>query len=107
MTVGIRVTEEGQGTETMVAQIAASVLGVALERVRVVTGDTERTPYGGGTLASRGAGIGGEAALQAAKALRGNILALAAAILQAAPGALAISEGWVAHPTRGTRRIHF
>ena len=37
--------------------------------VRVITGDTDNTPYGGGTWASRAAGIGGEAAWQAGKAL--------------------------------------
>jgi CO/xanthine dehydrogenase Mo-binding subunit len=105
VTVAISVTEQGQGTETMVAQIAASVLGVDIERVRVVTGDTERTPYGGGTWASRGTGIGGEAALQAAKALRANILALAGAILQAAPAALDIRADWIVDAATGARRI--
>ncbi len=105
VTCAISVTEQGQGTETMVAQIVASVLGVALARVRVVTGDTERTPYGGGTWASRGTGIGGEAALQAAKALRANILDLAGAMLQAAPGDLDIAEGWIVDAETGARRI--
>ena len=105
VTCAISVTEQGQGTETAVAQIVASVLGVALERVRVVTGDTERTPYGGGTWASRGAGIGGEAALQAAKALRASILVLAGAILQAAPGELDIAGGWIVDAATGARRI--
>jgi carbon-monoxide dehydrogenase large subunit len=105
VTVAISVTEQGQGTETMVAQIAASVLGVALERVRVVTGDTERTPYGGGTWASRGTGIGGEAALQAAKALRGNVVALAGAMLQAPADALDLRDGWVVDAATGARRI--
>ena len=36
--------------------------GVPIEKVRVITGDTDNTPYGGGTWASRAAGIGGEAA---------------------------------------------
>jgi carbon-monoxide dehydrogenase large subunit len=54
-----------------------------MDRVRVITGDTAVTPYGGGTWASRGAGIGGEAVLQAGKALKSNILDIAAAILQA------------------------
>jgi len=75
------VTEQGQGTEGIFAQIAASVLGVTMDRVRLLTGDTGVTPYGGGTWASRGAGIGGEAVLQAGKALRSNILDVAAAIL--------------------------
>jgi aerobic carbon-monoxide dehydrogenase large subunit len=105
VTCAISVTEQGQGTETMVAQIVASVLGVALDRVRVVTGDTQRTPYGGGTWASRGTGIGGEAALQAAKALRENILHLAGAILQSSPAALDIRGGWIVDRTSGADRV--
>jgi carbon-monoxide dehydrogenase large subunit len=53
------VTEQGQGTETILAQIAAEVLGLQAEDIRVNTGDTASMPYGGGTWASRGAGIGG------------------------------------------------
>ena len=79
------ITEQGQGSESLTAQIVGSVLGVPMERVRVILGDTDNTPYGGGTWASRGAGIGGEAALQAAKILRKNLLDVAAAILQSSP----------------------
>ena len=75
------VTEQGQGTEGIFAQIAASAVGVTIDKVRVSTGDTGVMPYGGGTWASRGAGIGGEAVLQAGRALRSNILDIAAAIL--------------------------
>ncbi len=75
------VTEQGQGTEGVFAQIAASAVGVTIDKVRVATGDTGIMPYGGGTWASRGAGIGGEAVLQAGRALRSNILDIAAAIL--------------------------
>jgi carbon-monoxide dehydrogenase large subunit len=81
ITVLCSVTEQGQGTETVFAQIAADGLGVSMERVRVITGDTAATPYGGGTWGSRGAGIGGEAVLQSARALRSNILDAAQAIL--------------------------
>ena len=76
------VTEQGQGTEGVFAQIAATAVGVSIDRVRVITGDTGVTPYGGGTWASRGAGIGGEAVLQSGRALRANILDVAAAILE-------------------------
>jgi carbon-monoxide dehydrogenase large subunit len=58
VTVMCSVTEQGQGTEAIFAQIAASAVGVSIEKVRVITGDTGVTPYGGGTWASRGAGIG-------------------------------------------------
>jgi carbon-monoxide dehydrogenase large subunit len=80
VTVLCSVTEQGQGTEAIFAQIAASAVGVSLDKIKVITGDTGVTPYGGGTWASRGAGIGGEAVLQAGRALRNNILEVAAKI---------------------------
>jgi aerobic carbon-monoxide dehydrogenase large subunit len=82
VTVMCSVTEQGQGTEGIFAQIAASAVGVSMEKVKVITGDTGVTPYGGGTWASRGAGIGGEAVLLAGRALRSNMLDVAAAILK-------------------------
>src|SRR6185436_14242667 len=82
VTVMCSVTEQGQGTEGIFAQIAASAVGVSMDKVKVMTGDTGITPYGGGTWASRGAGIGGEAVLQAGRALRSNMLDVAAAILK-------------------------
>jgi aerobic carbon-monoxide dehydrogenase large subunit len=82
VTVMCSVTEQGQGTEGIFAQIAASAVGVSIDKVKVITGDTGVTPYGGGTWASRGAGIGGEAVLQAGRALRANMLDVAAAILK-------------------------
>ena len=89
------VTEQGQGAEAVVAQCVASAFGVPIEMVRVITGDTDNTPYGGGTWASRAAGIGGEAAWQAGKALRANVLAVAGAMLQAKPEELDIRNGIV------------
>jgi aerobic carbon-monoxide dehydrogenase large subunit len=99
------VSEQGQGAEAVIAQCAASAFGVALDKVRVVMGDTDNTPYGGGTWASRAAGIGGEAAWQAGKALRENVLALAAAMLQAKPGDLDIRNGIVVDRANGTERL--
>jgi carbon-monoxide dehydrogenase large subunit len=96
------VTEQGQGAEAVLAQCVASAFGVPMERVRVVTGDTDNVPYGGGTWASRAAGIGGEAAWQAGKALRQNVLAAAASILQAQADALDIVNGVVVD--KGTTR---
>jgi aerobic carbon-monoxide dehydrogenase large subunit len=83
VTVMCSVTEQGQGTEGIFAQIAASAVGVSMDKVKVITGDTGVTPYGGGTWASRGAGIGGEAVLLAGRALRSNMLEVAAHILKA------------------------
>ena len=99
------ITEQGQGSESLTAQIVGSVLGVSMSRVRVILGDTDQTPYGGGTWASRGAGIGGEAALQAAKILRKNILDVAAAILQSSPAELDIADNAVVNANDGAPRI--
>jgi carbon-monoxide dehydrogenase large subunit len=99
------VTEQGQGAEAVTAQVVATAFGVPIERVRVITGDTDNTPYGGGTWASRAAGIGGEAALQAGKALRENVLKVAGTILQAAPQTLDIRDGVVVDNDTGRERM--
>jgi carbon-monoxide dehydrogenase large subunit len=99
------VTEQGQGTEAMLSQIVAEGVGVLPAQVRIVTGDTQSTPYGGGTWASRGAGIGGEAALQAAKALRNAILEVAGAMLQCTPNTLDIRDGAVVDMADGADRM--
>ncbi|PWL36091.1 xanthine dehydrogenase family protein molybdopterin-binding subunit [Marivita sp. XM-24bin2] len=99
------VTEQGQGTEAMLSQVVAEGVGVLPSQVRVITGDTQVTPYGGGTWASRGAGIGGEAALQAARALRGSILEVAAAMLQADAGQLDIRNGQIVDADSGEERM--
>jgi aerobic carbon-monoxide dehydrogenase large subunit len=105
LTVLSSVTEQGQGTEGIFAQIAASAVGVTLDKVRLVTGDTSTTPYGGGTWASRGAGIGGEAVLQAGKALRSNILDIAAAILSADKGTLDLYNNEVIDRVSGESKL--
>jgi carbon-monoxide dehydrogenase large subunit len=99
------ITEQGQGSESLTAQIVGSVLGVSMQRVRVILGDTDNTPYGGGTWASRGAGIGGEAALQAAKILRKNLLEVAAVILQSSPAELDIADNAIVNASDGASRI--
>ena len=99
------VTEQGQGTEAMLAQVVAEAVGVPVGRVKVITGDTQTTPYGGGTWASRGAGIGGEAALQAGLALKESILTVAASMLQASADGLDIVDGAVADKATGEARM--
>ncbi len=99
------VTEQGQGTEAVLAQVVAEAVGLPPAHIRVQLGDTDATPYGGGTWASRGAGIGGEAAWRAGRALRDNILALAGSILQAQPAALDVRDGVVVDAEDGRARI--
>jgi carbon-monoxide dehydrogenase large subunit len=99
------VTEQGQGTEAILAQIVAHGVGVPVERVKVITGDTQHTPYGGGTWACRGAGIGGEAALQSALALKAQLLEVAGTMLQAPPESLDIVMGEVVERATATPRL--
>ncbi|MEY4155101.1 MAG: hypothetical protein RLZZ278_1949 [Pseudomonadota bacterium] len=101
----VSVTEQGQGTEAVFTQIAATAVGVKVENVRVITGDTAITPYGGGTWASRGAGIGGEAVLQAGKVLRENILDVAAAILKVESATLDLVNGVVVDKLSGQEQM--
>ena len=101
----VSVTEQGQGTEAIFTQIAATAVGVKVENVRVITGDTAVTPYGGGTWASRGAGIGGEAVLQAGKVLRSHILDVAAAILKIDVATLDLVNGVVIDKLTGTEHM--
>ena len=101
----VGVTEQGQGVDTVMEQIAATALGVPIEAVRVISGDTDAVPYGGGTYASRATAIGGEATWLAARALREEILSIAGALLQSAPGALDIVDGNVVDAGGETARI--
>ena len=105
VTCQIGVTEQGQGTETMAAQVVASAIGISFNNVRVITGDTNAVPYGGGTYGSRGAGIGGEASWRAGLALRGQILELAGVLLQSDAASLDIRDGIVVDVDGGTERI--
>jgi carbon-monoxide dehydrogenase large subunit len=101
----VGVTEQGQGTDTVMAQIAADTLGVAIDDVRVISGDTDATPFGGGTYGSRAAAIGGEAVRLAAADLRREILEIAAALLQADAAALDIAGGAVVDKAGGAKRL--
>jgi aerobic carbon-monoxide dehydrogenase large subunit len=95
VTVLAGVTSQGQGLETTVAQVVAGALGVPLETVRVVLGDTDATPFGLGAFASRQAVIGGGAAMRAAGAVRDKALRIAAHVLEAAVEDLDAADGQV------------
>ncbi len=74
-------TDQGQGTVSGIAQIVASEMGLlSTDDVTVISGDSGVTPYGGGSWASRGTAMAGEAALKAARQLKANVLELAAAM---------------------------
>ncbi|MGB0554193.1 MAG: xanthine dehydrogenase family protein molybdopterin-binding subunit [Alphaproteobacteria bacterium] len=99
------VTDQGQGIDAGIQQIVASVLGVPVDDVRVESGDSELSPYGGGSWGSRGAVLGGETALRAARALRRNILDLAATLLQCDASTLDIRVRNIVDATSGQIRM--
>ena len=101
----VGVTDQGQGVDTIMGQIAASAIGVPIEHVRVIEGDTDAVPYGGGTYASRATAIGGEATYQASLRLRSEILSIASALLQADPNTLDIVNGNVVDKINKVIRI--
>ncbi|GIX48080.1 MAG: aldehyde dehydrogenase [Candidatus Tectimicrobiota bacterium] len=76
---------QGQGHETVLAQIAAEVLDVDLAQVEVRTGDTAGLAHGMGTFGSRVAVLGGNAVYVAAQQVRAKALRLAASLLQVPP----------------------
>ena len=87
----------GQGSTTVLAQMAADGLGVPLASVTVVSGDTDRTADAGKTSASRQTFVSGNAALRAAEDLRRRILTLAevgdSAVLDPGPEGLRVTDG--------------
>ena len=80
----IGVKTQGQGHETTFAQIVAEELGIPAEDVAVMHGDTDNTPYGLGTYASRSTPVGGAATAVIARKLRDKGKKIAAHMLEAA-----------------------
>lgn len=84
---------QGQGSDTMVAQIVADQLQIPFDHITVVHGDTETIPFGGGTHGSRGAVVGGHAALVAAQRVVEKARQVAAAMLEAASEDIVYADG--------------
>jgi carbon-monoxide dehydrogenase large subunit len=89
------VASMGQGIETVVGQICADVLGVALDAVTVVHGQTDKIERGMGAFASRVTVMTGSATQMAAQDLRAKVLKHAADILEADPDDLIVKDGAV------------
>jgi aerobic carbon-monoxide dehydrogenase large subunit len=86
----------GQGTHTIYAQLAADGLGIPMDDVLVVTGDTDSCPYTGyGTGGSRAAPLGGAAIIRATERLRAKLLRIGAELLEATPDDLEIADGLI------------
>ncbi len=93
--VATGLTTQGQGHQTVFAQVVADELGVPIENVYVTTGDTRRMPYAVGTFASRSAVMSGNASALAARVVRAKALRLAATALEVDEADLEIVDGQV------------
>ncbi|MCF3592792.1 4-hydroxybenzoyl-CoA reductase subunit alpha [Rhodobacteraceae bacterium LMO-12] len=85
VTVLTGASDIGQGSTTIVALAAAEVMSIDLGRIRVVTNDSAITPKDNGSYSSRVTFMVGNAAIEAAKALREKLVAAAAELLDASP----------------------
>ena len=86
---------QGQGHETSFAQIAADALGIPLESVTIVGGDTAAIPFGVGTFASRSAVNAGSSIHEASGRVKDKLVAAAAVLLEAAPADVEVTDGMV------------
>jgi carbon-monoxide dehydrogenase large subunit len=79
----IGASPHGQGLRTTLSQIIADELGTSPDRIKIIHGDTDRTPYGWGTFASRSLVIAGGASLLAARKVRAKLTTMAGVLLEA------------------------
>jgi carbon-monoxide dehydrogenase large subunit len=80
--VSISAQTQGQGHETTFAQIVAEELGIQPEDIKVMHGDTDNTPYGLGTYASRSTPVSGAATAMVARRVRDKARKIAAHLLE-------------------------
>jgi len=100
-------TDIGQGSNSMLAAIVAEELGLSLDRVIVVTADTDLTPVDLGSYSSRVTLMTGKAAISATEPIRNMILSAAAEELDVSPGRLAMSENRVFSVDNPTHELSF
>ena len=84
ITVATSLVDMGQGVETSLAQVAADEFGVTPDDVRIIEGDTDTTPIGGGGFSSRGAVWTTSCVVQTCRKLRQKVLKVGAHLLEAA-----------------------
>jgi carbon-monoxide dehydrogenase large subunit len=92
-TVLTGVSPHGQGEETTFAQIVSDELGIPIDDIEVVHGDTDRIPMGWGTYGSRATAVGGSALALAARKIRDKAKKIAAHMLEVAEGDVEFDQG--------------
>jgi aerobic carbon-monoxide dehydrogenase large subunit len=100
----IGASPHGQGLRTTLAQIIADEIGIDPQFIKVVHGDTDRSPYGWGTFASRSLVISGGASLLAAQKIRAKLIKMASHMLEASPDDITLKSG-SAHVTGTDRSV--
>ena len=98
--VVIGTQSSGQGHETALPQIVAHLLGIPFERVRLVTGDTDRVEKGSGSHSTRTMRVGGHLLRQTADSIVAAARGRAAALLGLPPEALVFEDGRFGAPGR-------
>jgi carbon-monoxide dehydrogenase large subunit len=83
----------GQGNATAFSQIVSDIIGAPLKDIRIIEGDTGRTPEGSGTFASRGMTIAGNAVLGAATKVRDKMARIAAHMIECDPADIRFEDG--------------
>ncbi|MFS8638958.1 MAG: molybdopterin cofactor-binding domain-containing protein, partial [Gemmatimonadota bacterium] len=105
VTVFSGASEIGQGSDSVVAQIAAEELGVPLEYVRVVSADTDLVPVDLGAYSSRETFMVGNACLQAARELRAKVVEAVAEAMEIPVTSVHLAGGWAFDVADPERRI--
>lgn len=99
----IGVHSHGQGMETSMAQVAHQILGVDIDKINVVHGDTAVTPYSTGTWGSRSMVMAGGAVSRACEIIAERTIAIGAHLLQTTPDQVVLEEGEVRSHTGSIR----
>ncbi|HLG81916.1 MAG TPA: xanthine dehydrogenase family protein molybdopterin-binding subunit [Bradyrhizobium sp.] len=84
----------GQGLKTSLAQLVADELGIEPQRIRIISGDTDATPYGWGTFASRSMVIAGGASKLAAARIAVKLKSIAATLMETSADEIRLGDGW-------------
>jgi carbon-monoxide dehydrogenase large subunit len=102
VTASFGIASHGQGLETTLAQVVAQELGVRVDDVKIVHGDSAAVAHGTGTYASRSTVLAGGAAILASRAVREKVVKIAAHLLEAPENEIETADGEISVP--GTNR---
>lgn len=100
-------SDMGQGSDTVIAQIVAEVLGLGIEDIHVIHSDTDVCPWDVGAHASRTTFVAGNSALGAAEKIKARILEIAADMLDVPPDRLVMKNRHILDVTDSEKSVEF